>query len=103
MTQDQLGKACGVTKQTIFKYENNIISNIPTDKIQMAADALGVSSAYLMGWAEKTPTPKGEREIQNPDIRMIARAGKKMTPEQAEILRKYAQYMFPEAFVDDDT
>ncbi len=39
--------------------------------------------------------------IENPDIRMIARAGKKMTPEQAENLRKYAQFMFPEAFKDD--
>lgn len=42
------------------------------------------------------------KEKMNPDIRMIARAGKKMTPEQAENLRKYAQYMFPEAFKDDD-
>lgn len=40
-------------------------------------------------------------EALNPDIRMIARAGKKMTPEQAENLRKYAQFMFPEAFKDD--
>lgn len=40
-------------------------------------------------------------ETLNPDIRMIARAGKKMTPEQAENLRKYAQFMFPEAFKDD--
>lgn len=40
-------------------------------------------------------------ESLNPDIRMIARAGKKMTPEQAENLRKYAQFMFPEAFKDD--
>lgn len=40
-------------------------------------------------------------DITNPDIRMIARAGKKMTPEQAENLRKLAQYMFPEAFKDD--
>lgn len=39
--------------------------------------------------------------IRNPDIRLIARAGKKMTPEQAEIVRKYAQYMFPEAFDED--
>ncbi len=38
----------------------------------------------------------------NPDIRMIARAGQKMTPEQAENLRKYAQFMFPEAFKDVD-
>lgn len=40
-------------------------------------------------------------KVLNPDIRMIARAGKKMTPEQAKNLRKYAQYMFPEAFKDD--
>ena len=40
-------------------------------------------------------------QIENPDIRMIARAGKKMTPEQAENLRKYAQFMYPEAFEDD--
>jgi len=43
---------------------------------------------------------KGEEMtvIENPDIRMIARAGRKMTPEQAENVRKYAQYMYPEAF-----
>lgn len=39
--------------------------------------------------------------VLNPDILMIARAGEKMTPEQAENLRKYAQYMFPEAFKND--
>lgn len=38
----------------------------------------------------------------NPDIVMIARAGGKMTKDQAENLRKYAQYMFPEAFEDND-
>ncbi len=42
-----------------------------------------------------------KRNITNPDILMIARAGEKMTPEQAENLRKYAQYMFPEAFKND--
>ncbi len=41
------------------------------------------------------------QNISNPDILMIARAGQKMTPEQAENLRKYAQYMFPEAFKND--
>ena len=54
MTQEELGKACGVTKQTIFKYENNIITNIPLDRLEMMADALVVSSAYLMGWSDST-------------------------------------------------
>lgn len=50
MTQTELGKKCGVTKQAIFKYENDIITNIPLDKIQMIARALNVSAAWIMGW-----------------------------------------------------
>ena len=51
----------------------------------------------------KAPTQEDEPKIENPDIRMIARAGRKMTPEQAETVRRYAEFMFPEAFKDDDT
>ena len=40
-------------------------------------------------------------EVENPDIRQIARAGKKMTPEQAKNVRKYAEFMYPEAFKND--
>lgn len=38
----------------------------------------------------------------NPDIRLIARAGKNLSSEQAEQLRKYAEYMYPEAFDNGD-
>lgn len=43
-----------VTKQTLYKYENNIVSNIPADKIELAAEVLGVSPAYLMGWDQES-------------------------------------------------
>ncbi len=49
----------------------------------------------------KAESSKSAPKIKNPDILMIARAGEKMTPEQAENLRKYAQYVFPEAFKND--
>lgn len=39
-----------VSKQTLYKYENNIITNIPSDKIESAARIGNVSPAYLMGW-----------------------------------------------------
>lgn len=52
ITQDELGAACGTSKQTIFKYENGIITNIPLDKIEKISKALNVSPAYLMGWEE---------------------------------------------------
>ena len=50
MTQSALGKLCGVTKQTIFKYENNIITNIPLNKLKIISESLNVSAARLMGW-----------------------------------------------------
>lgn len=34
LTQEELGSLCGTTKQTIFKYENNIVTNIPTDRLE---------------------------------------------------------------------
>ncbi len=52
VSQVDLATACGITKQNLYKYENNIITNIPSDKIECLADALNVSPAYLMGWDE---------------------------------------------------
>lgn len=50
LTQEELGVLCGTTKQTIFKYENNIVTNIPTDRMEKMAEVLNVTPAYLMGW-----------------------------------------------------
>lgn len=52
MTQEELAKIVGTTKQTIYKYENSIITNIPLDKIQLIAKALNTTPAYLMGWSD---------------------------------------------------
>jgi len=52
LTQEDLAVAAATTKQTIYKYENNIVTNIPSDKIEAIADCLGVSAPYLMGWED---------------------------------------------------
>lgn len=57
MTQEELGRLCGTTKQTIFKYENGIITNIPMDRLEKIAVVLHVSPAYLMGWELDTSRP----------------------------------------------
>ena len=38
LTQDELAKRLATTKQTIYKYENNIVTNIPSDKIEKMAE-----------------------------------------------------------------
>lgn len=91
----------GIAKPTVSRWKTGSKPNHAT--ALKVADYFGVPVSELTGEKEKAPTQEGEREIENPDIRMIARAGQKMTPDQAKNLRKYAEFMFPEAFKDDDT
>ena len=58
MTLDGLAEAIGTSKQTIHRYENGIITNIPHEKVAALASALGVSPSELMGW-------EGERGYEN--------------------------------------
>lgn len=62
VTQQELADYIGVSKQAVYKYENNIVTNIPTDKVDAIAKRLKVSPAYLMGWEEK-PTAPAPRPI----------------------------------------
>lgn len=50
MSQVDFADKINVSKQTLYKYENNLITNIPSDKIEAVAKVGGVSPAYLMGW-----------------------------------------------------
>ena len=72
ISQEQLGKMCGTTKQTIFKYENGVVTNIPMDRIVDIANALCVDPCILMGW-ERRENPA------TPDL----------TPDESDLLRKY--------------
>lgn len=96
------GKLCadlGISRGLITDLKMGRKKGVSAETADKIASYFGVSVSYLLGTeTEKPSTPEGERHIENPDIRMIARAGQKMTPEQAENLRKYAQFMFPEAF-----
>ena len=52
MTLEEVAKQIGVSRQTVFKYENGIITNIPSDKIAVLARIFDVSPAYLMCWTD---------------------------------------------------
>lgn len=70
MTLDEVAKCCNTTKQTIFKYENEIVTNIPYDKIVLLANALDVSPSYLFGWDEKKDSPS-EPQLTEGDKMML--------------------------------
>ena len=59
ISQIELAKLIGSSKQSVYKYEKNIITNIPSNKIEAIAKALNTTPAELMGWETNvTPMPK---------------------------------------------
>ena len=56
INQTALADRIDTSKQTLYKYENDIITNIPSDKIEALAEALGTTPAYIMGWDDTTFT-----------------------------------------------
>lgn len=50
ISQVSLADKVSISKQSLYKYENGIITNIPSDKISQIADALDTTPSYLMGW-----------------------------------------------------
>lgn len=94
ITQTQLAESIHSTKQTIYKYENNIITNIPFNKVEEIAIALETTPAYLMGWddAQKESDKLYSIDLEikqiaqeiheNPDIRELFGIIRKMNHEQ---------------------
>ena len=81
MTQVELADKINASKQTVYKYENNVVTNIPSDTIEKIAKVFNVSEAYLMGWELKTKLSK-ERAILEVQI-----------TEDAELMKRLKKYI----------
>ena len=62
LTLEDLAQQVGLSRQTLSRYENGIIANIPHDNIVRLAEALNTTPASLMGWSDEfsayTPTQR---------------------------------------------
>lgn len=84
LTQEELGKKCGTTKQTIYKYETGKVTNIPMDRLELMAKTVGVSAASLMGWDSKENQPTVSDGLTDVQRELIEYA-KTLTEEQAAL------------------
>ena len=55
MSLEELARLIGTSRQTIHRYETGAISNIPPEKVERLATALGTTPTVLMGWREEFP------------------------------------------------
>lgn len=59
LTLEELACRIGTSKQTIHRYENGTIANVPPEKVEALANALQTTPAALMGW-QKSEAGGGE-------------------------------------------
>lgn len=66
LTLEEVGEKIGVSKQTLYKYESNIVANIPSEKVELLARLYEVSPVCIMGWNEKEKHPLNvQDELKN--------------------------------------
>lgn len=53
LSVDDLARKIGKNRATIYRYENDEITNPPHHVILALSDALNVSPAWIMGWERK--------------------------------------------------
>lgn len=91
-TLEELGKLTNSSKQTLHKYEQGIITNIPKEKVELLAKFLECSPAYLYGWEEDNYyINEDTREIaqsifENNDLRILFDASKNATAEDLQLV-----------------
>ena len=98
MSLDALARAVGVTKSTVYKWEEGGIRNMTQDNIIALAEALDVAPSVLMGTDDMTEDP----DIADENFRLIARCGRRISPEQRETAVKVLRALFPEGFDEPD-
>lgn len=106
LTQDEVGKRVLVSKQTLYKYENDIVTNIPVDKIELLAEVYHVTPAYIMGWeqpeedVDDSPSYYDDPEVaaianemkDNPGIRVLFDASRGLKKESIEEVRRFIEF-----------
>ena len=102
ISQTELAERIGQSKQTVYKYENNIVTNIPSDVIEKIAISLDTTLSYLFGWDDNPETKSSEPPARDPLERFNSLSPKQqelfkllleLTPDQAEEVVRYARFL----------
>lgn len=101
LTLEEAGISIGVTKQTLFKYENNIITNIPSDKIEALSRLYGVSPSTIMGWENSSINVKQHAQsVEIEDILSTATymtyGGKELSDKEKKQIRNILKTILEE-------
>lgn len=98
LSQTEAARHVGVSKQTLYKYENNIITNIPYEVIERFSVLYETSPAYLMGWEDDSGLVSSRGQIVNAYVvnqkkDELYSVYEGLSPEKQEAFEAYLKFL----------
>lgn len=97
LTMDDVGKVTDISKQTLYKYEKDIITNIPSDKIEALAKVYDVKPSYIMGWVDVDMSADASRLVLDAQAKAHVRAYLSLSKEDRATVDKITRSLASEA------
>ncbi|MBC1353784.1 helix-turn-helix transcriptional regulator [Listeria innocua] len=82
---DYLASKLGVSRSTIFRYENGEIEKLPITILESLSSILKTTPAYLMGWHEDDTEIFIDNNLTNEELNLILRYRKITDRQKGEI------------------
>lgn len=94
LSYSELSEITGIPKSSLQKYATGQTEKIPLDRLERLASALGVTSAYLIGWEDKAVAPEPASKVTDEDIKYALFGGAdNVTDEMYDEVKRFAAYI----------
>ena len=88
MSLEDVARLCGTTRQAIYKYENEIVTNIPYDRIILLAKALNTTPSQLFDWNEDKKISPDELQLTEGEKALIKLLRRVPAQDQPIVIEK---------------
>ena len=102
LTLEMLAEKLGTSRQTIHRYENGTISNIPPEKVTLLAEALETTPANLMGWESESSAVFGYGNVLPISIKKLPILGEISCGKPIYAEENHENYITADADLDAD-
>ena len=98
LTLEEVAERLSITRQAIYKYEKNIVTNIPSDKIEALAKLYDSTPEYIMGWE-----PVDFIVELDDDVKALIELKSTLSPKSWERLKLYADFLQSEEKLEEES
>lgn len=100
LTLEEVADYLFITRQAVYKYEKNIVTNIPSDRIEALAKLYHSTPEYIMGWetgpeetSKKTNPTVDFALLHDGDVMTVVEVMSSLSPKSREELKQFAEFL----------